>query len=104
MSRLETRMSRLEGDAFGADDPTRFVHVPSGEEESERALQMFHDFAKRGIELWIRPIDWAPSQPLWVPVTLDDLTDDELQTAINQLDRLITQHNAIGETSDGSQA
>lgn len=100
MSKLEGRLAKIERDKFGDREANWIIFVPEGKEYREKVLEMFNDYRRRHIDVSFHPANWAPSQPQWVPVSLDDLSDEDLQSCIDGLDALISKHPDMIKAQD----
>ena len=100
MNRLEARIARIEKEAFGTEDQEPVYFVPDDELSGPRAIALRDDHTRRGRDVSLMPSSWAPHQITWVALTLDDLTDDELQACHDNLSRLIANHPEAFRTSD----
>ena len=92
MNRLDGRITRLEKDRTGSDSDMQIMRTPEGEESSPRSAAMVAAYAKRGIVLSPQAFKSLAARPFYVPITLDDLSDDELEAHLRELEAIIAAH------------
>ena len=86
MNRLDGRITRLENAKTGSDHDCHIMRVPDGEEGSPRSAAMVAAYAKRGIVLCPQAFKSLAARPFYVPITMDDMTDDELNGASDEIE------------------